>query len=314
MTDSPAGSDPERTTVPLRFPGGRLRHDHWTGLAALAASVRGDVRLESGGAVRIIGPDRAPVETTPDDLAASGLPGQLRHPRARAILSSPLAGRLDGHHGLGELPERLAEALLGSGGVDALHGRVRFGLDDGSGDVLAHSPDLAVVVDVPEGGARVHVAGRATSVRVRTVDAATVLVDTAVRFAGSAGPVRVPAAGSLHDLVVDAVAAHPLTERVTDPPHGSPTTAVGAPRVGWVDTTDGLVSLLAVVPDGIVPARLAEFLGAVERPSTITADGVIGLHELTEGMAEQVVRVLAPMGMVFDAQSPWLARATADER
>ena len=78
------------------------------------------------------------------------------------------------------------------------------------------------------------------------------------------------------------------------------------PRVGWIDTADGLVSLLAVVPDGVVPARLAEFLGAVERPSTVSADRVIGLHELTEPMAEQVVRVLAPMGMIFDAESPWV--------
>lgn len=80
--------------------------------------------------------------------------------------------------------------------------------------------------------------------------------------------------------------------------------------MGWIDTADGLVTLLAVMPDGVVPARLAEFLGAIERPSTISADRVIGLHRLTEGMAEQVVRVLAPMGMVFDAASPWV-RLTA---
>lgn len=61
-----------------------------------------------------------------------------------------------------------------------------------------------------------------------------------------------------------------------------------------------------MVPHGVVPARLAEFLGAIERPSTISAGRVIGLHELTEGMAEQVVRVLAPMGMVFDVESPWV--------
>lgn len=75
--------------------------------------------------------------------------------------------------------------------------------------------------------------------------------------------------------------------------------------MGWVDTADGLVTLLAVVADGVVPARLAEFLGAIERPSTISADRVIGVHGLTEGMAEQVVRVLAPMGMIFDATSRW---------
>src|SRR5699024_11272943 len=108
-----------------------------------------------------------------------------------------------------------------------------------------------------------------------------------------------------HVLGVDPLAAHPDS---APGPHGTapgPETGVG-PRVGWIDTADGLVTLLGVVPFGVVSARLAEFLGAVDRPSTISADRVIGLHGLTEGMAEQVVRVLAPMGMVFDAASPWV--------
>ena len=315
MTASSDETGPRRSPAALRFPGGRLRPDHWTALAALAAAHRGDIRLTPRGGVRVVGQGAETITVAEHDVAAAGLPEGAVHSRARDIIASPMAGRLDGHHDLADLPDRLGAALLGHAGVDAVDGQVLFGVDDGSGDVLSRSPDLAVVADGTGTGLRVHVAGRDVSVRVPVADAATVLVDVAVRFAGSAGAVRVPGSGALHQLVVDVLGAHPLTtpapdaasgaDRTGGSPAGS-ATPVEVPRVGWVDTADGLVSLLAVVADGVVPPRLAEFLGAVERPSTISADRVIGLHELTEGMAEQVVRVLAPMGMIFDAESPWV--------
>ncbi|UVE95412.1 precorrin-3B synthase [Dietzia sp. B32] len=313
MNDSPHTAGSSRTGDTLRFPGGRLRHDHWTALASLAAGHRGGVQLTARGGARIVGADRDPVEVATRDLEAAGLPAGLAHPRARDIIASPMAGRLGGHHDVGDLPRRLEAALLARDEADALHGQMLFGVDDGSGDVLAHSPDLAVVVDGTDGSARVHVAGRAVPYRVAVSDAATVLIDAAVRLTGSAGPTRVPGSGSLHRLVVDALGTHPAAVTAPGPAADAATTGsttgVVTPRVGWIDTADGLVSLLAVVPDGVVPARLAEFLGAVERPTTISADRVIGLHELTEPMAEQVVRVLAPMGMIFDAESPWAAGA-----
>ena len=290
----------------MRFPGGRLSHHNWTALAALAAGHRGDVQLTTGGSTRIVGADRVAVSVAARDLEAAGVPARVSHPRARDIIASPLAGRLDGRRELGDLPDRLSAALVDRDETDALGTQVLFGIDDGSGDVLAHSPDLAVAVDGTDGSVRFHVAGREAPYRAAVADAATVLVDVAARFASSAGPERVPRSGALHQLVVDAVGSHPRTSPVSDAtPGATPATAVVVPRVGWIDTADGLVSLLAVVPDGVVPARLAEFLGAVERPSTISSDRVIGLHELTEDMAEQVVRVLAPMGMIFDAESPW---------
>lgn len=273
------------------------------------------------------------------EFSDAGLPAGLADPRARDILASPMAGRLPGHHDLADLPERLASALLVSGlpvadgAVDAAPAEsLLFGLDDGSGDVLAHSPDLGTL---PEGGperVRIHVAGLDTDFLAATADAATVLVDVAAGFAGvSGGTERVPGSGRLHGVVVDLVGSHPLTTaapthvvsptgvgsspQVGSSPHVVATTSVEdtpvpVPRVGWVDTSDGLVSLLAVVPHGLVSGRLAEFLGAIERPGTISAGGVIGIHELTEGMAEQVVRVLAPMGMIFDADSPWATGST----
>lgn len=323
----------------LRFPGGRLRPTDWTALAQIATDHGGDLHLTSRGNVQVRGVrDEALLR---DRVEAAGLLPSIAHDRVRNILASPMAGRLSGHHDLGELPELLDAALVARQDLATLSGRFLFGFDDSSGDVLAHSPDLAAVAGgggadaagdagfAPASGdgiVSLHVRGRDTGLRTTMADAATVLVDAAASFvSGTERQWRVPASGEVHDFVVVALGDHPLTTgspattgttsttgtfssrgTPTMPLGDAPSTAVEVPPVGWVDTADGLVSLLAVVPFGVVPARLAEFLGAIERPSTISAERVIGLHGLTEGMAEQVVRVLAPMGMIFDAASPWV--------
>lgn len=322
--DFPTGSDDRRTGTPatsgeaddqtrLRFPGGRLGPADWTALARLSAEHSSDLRLVARGAVHVRGVQD--LTRFSQHVEAFGLVARVAHPSAGTILASPLAGRLPGRTDLGELPERLATALAEYEGPAALAGHIVFGFDDGSGDVLAHGPDLAAVARPGEGLARIHVSGRDTGLETPLADTVSVLVDAAVSVVRSADrPARVPASGEVHDLVVVTLSEHPLTTRAdalrTDTtPADTTATAVQAPPVGWVDTIDGLVTLLAVVPEGVVPARLAEFLGAIERPSTISADHVIGLHGLTEHMAEQVVRVLAPMGMVFDAASPWVEAA-----
>ncbi|WP_314033644.1 precorrin-3B synthase [Dietzia sp. CH92] len=295
----------------LHFPGGRLRPGDWNALAALAADHGGAVHTVDRGGLELRG-DAPALARLWDDPVVTGLVAAGGPRRLPVVLASPLAGLTDGRHDLADLPDQLSAALAGHSGIDALAGRFLLGLDDGSGDVLAHSPDLAAVVDGTDGSARVHVAGRKIAVRVAVEHAAIVLSDVAAHLARSAGAADLRVPGEAHDLVVVALDSHPLTTTVTrdaGTPTIAPTTPVDVPTVGWVDTTDGLVSLLAVVAEGVIPARLAEFLGAVERPSTVSADGVIGLHGLTEAMAEQVVRVLAPMGMIFDAASPWAPRS-----
>lgn len=266
-----------------RFPGGRLRPTDWTTLATVAADVGGGIGLAPGGGVLIRPADGEPIPRSA--LVAAGLSPAVGDHRLPHVLASPMAGRLEGHHDLADLPERLCAELLGRVETPVPRRSLVVGLDDGSGDVLAHAPDLAAVSSGPGGAVRVHAPGRLEETEVSAPDAPRVLADMA-----------------------DALLRGPDAARGSGVPHAprSPVTAAEIPRVGWVDTTDGLVSLLAVVPHGIVPARLAGFLGAVDRPSTVSADRVIGLHGLTEDMAEQVVRVLAPMGMIFDASSPWV--------
>ena len=75
--------------------------------------------------------------------------------------------------------------------------------------------------------------------------------------------------------------------------------------IGWLEH-DGVVSLGAGIPGGRVEARLARFIAVVEAETTITPWNSLIIHDLHEGVAEQVVKVLAPMGLVFDANSPLL--------
>lgn len=312
MTDS-------RSEAVAHFAGGRLSPSDWTTLAAVAAAHRGDLELAPRSGIRVRRPDGEPVAGS--ELIAAGLPQRVGDERLPDIIASPMAGRLDGHHDLADLPERLSAELMGRSAA-ALRGALLVGLDDGSGDVLAHTPDLAVVAGDAGGAVRIVVTGAGVSVGVGIADAASVLADVIAELGhGQAADWRMPRPDLLRALVVVALEDHPLASSLASPlaipgdgaaqsstPVAAPsTTPAVTPRVGWVDTADGHVSLLAVVPHGIVPARLAEFLGAVDRPSTLSADRVVGLHGLTEGMAEQVVRVLAPMGMVFDASSPWVA-------
>ncbi|BAU95837.1 hypothetical protein N24_1575 [Corynebacterium suranareeae] len=82
-------------------------------------------------------------------------------------------------------------------------------------------------------------------------------------------------------------------------PQGNP-----AP-IGWLEH-DGVVNLGAGIPGGRVEARLARFIAVIEAETTITPWNSLIIHDLHEVVAEQVVKVLAPMGLIFDANSPLL--------
>jgi precorrin-3B synthase len=66
------------------------------------------------------------------------------------------------------------------------------------------------------------------------------------------------------------------------------------------------VALGAAVPLGVLPARTAEFLAAIEAPIVVTPWRSILVCDLTEEVADTSLRVLAPLGLVFDEKSPWL--------
>ena len=81
--------------------------------------------------------------------------------------------------------------------------------------------------------------------------------------------------------------------------------AVATPPIGWLPHGDR-VSLGAGIRLGVLDARTAEFLAAIDRPIVVTPWRSVVIPDLDEWAAEQVVRVLAPMGLIFDENSPWL--------
>jgi precorrin-3B synthase len=85
-----------------------------------------------------------------------------------------------------------------------------------------------------------------------------------------------------------------------------PIPAAPRPPVGWIEQDDGRVALGAVVPLGVLSARQAQFVAAIDAPVVITPWRSLLVCDLAEGVADTSLRVLAPLGLVFDTTSPWL--------
>lgn len=151
--------------------------------------------------------------------------------------------------------------------------RLLVGIDDGSGDVLVQVPDLGLQL-TPD-GARLIQAGELTG-NETAVEA--VLAEIA-RLAPSISPA-------------------PVTRAQQRAPK--------APAVGWLPAEDGTVALGAGLRFGVIEARVARMLDVIGVPVTVTPGRTLVIHDLSESIAEQVVRVLAPLGLIFDANSPWL--------
>jgi precorrin-3B synthase len=74
--------------------------------------------------------------------------------------------------------------------------------------------------------------------------------------------------------------------------------------VGWIEQNDGRVALGAAVPEGMLAARVAEYLAAIEAPLVVTPWRSMLVCDVDEVVADTALRVLAPMGLVFDEKSP----------
>ncbi|GGK92307.1 precorrin-3B synthase [Nocardia jinanensis] len=286
----------------VRVPGGTLTPEQLQTLAAAAHDLAdGAVELTSRGNIQLrrIRDTNALAER----LAAAGLLPSRTHERVRNIIASPLSGRVGDHPDIRPLVAALDTGLLGSPRLAALPGRVLFTLDDGRGDVSPLRPDIGLHA---LGGDRsaLLLAGRDSGIRVTGTDAAEVLLAAAHGFLELADR-----QWRLHE-VEDGVARLTALLGLEPGPDRLEFTGPADPPIGWLPQHDDLVALGAGVRLGSLPARTAEFLAAVERPILLTPWRSLIVTDLEEGAAEQVVRVLAPMGLIFDATSPWL-RITA---
>lgn len=291
----------------IRLPGGAVTPAQMQALAAFAAD-HGDGFLEMTGRanVQVRGLSEVDDEAIMG-LREAGLLPSGAHDRVRNAMVSPLSGRLGGLGDVRVLAADLDAALVDDPDLAALPGRFLFGFDDGHGDVLAHGPDVGVLA-VDADTVEIVLGGRRTGRLVASTDVVAVLLGVArefVRLRGDRWRIA-----DLDDTGVDDLVE--LVDEATHPAQGEPTPVVphDGPIVGWFDQDDGGVLLGAVVELARIPARTAEFLAAIDHPIVITPDREVLVCDLSDGVAETVVRVLAPMGVIYDASSPW-ARVSA---
>lgn len=279
----------------LRLPGGMIAAGQLEVLARIATefgngtlelTVRGNLQLR---AVR----DPAAVA---EAAAAAGLLPSPTHERVRNIVASPLSGRAGGLADVRPWVSELDAAIRADPGLAALPGRFLFGLDDGRGDISGLAADTGV--HVLADGVALLLAGRDTGIRIEPDEVVTALLTVARRFVDVRGKSwRIAELNDTSALVADFDVTAP--GGATFPP-------VLRPPVGWIPQDDGRVALGAAIPLGVLHARQAEFVAAIDAPVVITPWRSLLVCDLGEEVADTALRVLAPMGLVFDENSPWL--------
>ena len=282
----------------VRLPGGMIEPAQLEALAHAATRFGSpDMELTSRGNIQIRGirGNEATVALA-DAVAAAGLLPSASHERVRNIVASPLSGRVGGQPDVRDWVHRLDAAIRAEPALAALPGRFWFGIDDGSGDVSGLGADVGS--HQTDDSVAVLLAGLDTGVRIAPSDVVRTLISIASRFVD----VR-ENAWRVAELT-DSSALTDGLPRTVEP--GASWPPVTRPPVGWIVQDDGRIALGAAVPLGVLRARVAEYLAAIDAPIVITPWRSVLVCDLDDGVADTALRVLAPMGLVFDAHSPWL--------
>jgi precorrin-3B synthase len=280
----------------VRLPGGMITAPQLEALALAATRWASPaMELTSRGNIQL----RAVTDTASvaDALSTSGLLPSDTHERVRNIVASPLSGRVGPAADIRGMVADLDRAIQAQPALAGLPGRFLFGIDDARGDISGLAADVSI--HLVGDSAALLLAGRDSGVRVAMEDAVRVLVAVACRFADSRGTCwRISELDDPEPLLAGyAVSAKPGArwEPFTRGP------------IGWIAQNDGRVALGAAVPLGVLNARVAEYLAAINAPMVITPWRSVLVFDLDEGAADVALRVLAPMGLVFDENSPWLS-------
>jgi precorrin-3B synthase len=280
----------------VRLPGAVITPHQLEALAGAAkACASPAMELTSRGNIQIRGiTDTALVAGVVADV---GLLPSDTHERVRNIVASPLSGRVGGKGNVRGMVGELDGAIQADPALAGLPGRFLFGIDDGRADISGLAADVGVHVV----GRKVALllAGRDTGVRLTVSDAVPALVGVAARFAGSRG--KAWRIAELDDP------EHLLGNLRPSARPGATWPPVTRPPVGWIRQDDDRVTLGAAVPLGVLQAGVAEYLAAINAPMAITPWRSVLVFDLDERVADAALRVLAPMGLVFDEHSPWLS-------
>jgi precorrin-3B synthase len=279
----------------IRLPGGMIAATQLEALAGIATQFGSPaMELTSHGNVQIRG--ITDTDAMADAVAAAGLLPSATHERVRNIVASPLSGRAGGTADVRAWVGELDSAIQARPALAGLGGRFWFGIDDGRGDVSGLGADVGA--HVLGDGVALLLAGRDTGVRMSAAETVPTLIGVADRFAETRGK-----AWRVTELA-DTAALQPALAPTAEPgPAWSPVTR---PPVGWIEQDDGRVAFGAAVPLGVLQAGIAEYLAAIGAPIAITPWRSVLVFDLDEGVADVALRVLAPMGLVFDEKSPWL--------
>ena len=278
----------------VRLPGGMIEAPQLEALALAAARFGSPaMELTSRGNLQIRGITDA--EALANAIADAGLLPSPTHERVRNVVASPLTGRLGGNADVRGLVRGLDAAIQANARPARLPGRFMFAIDDGRGDVSGLGADVGLHF-LDEDTAALLVAGVDTG--VRTGDGVPLLVQVAERFADIRGTAW---------RTTELDDPSPLLDGLTPTAEpGAVWPPVARPTVGWIPQDDGLVTLGAAVPLGVLKTRVAEYLAAVGSPMVITPWRSVLVFDLDEEIADTALRVLAPLGLVFDDASPWL--------
>src|SRR5882757_10271352 len=280
----------------VRLPGGMITATQLEALAlgamqfgssAMELTSRGNIQLRA-----VSDPNRLA-----EAVAKAGLLPSPTHERVRNIVASPLTGRRGGLVDVRALVGRLDAAIQADPALAELPGRFWFSLDDGRGDVSGLGADVgAHFLDVDR--AALLVAGVDSGVRMSEADVVGTLLSVASTFQKVRGK-----SWRTNELTDTSTLTAGLTSTAEPGTSWSPETR---PPVGWIEQDDGLVALGAAVPLGVLQARAAQYLAAIDAPLVVTPWRSVLVCDLDEGVADVALRVLAPLGLVFDADSPWL--------
>ena len=281
--------------VRVRLPGGMITAAQLTALSSVSSGLgSGTLELTARGNVQLRG--ITDVTAAAEAIANAGLLRSTTHERVRNIVASPLSGRAAGKLDLRPWVGELDAAICAEPRLAELGGRFWFSLDDGRADVSGLGADVGV--HVLEDDCALLLTGRDTGVRLAMGDVIQTLVGVAVRFVEIRGKAwRVNELDDIAGLLPGVALS--TTVSTSFPP-------VTKAPVGWINQHDGRVTLGAAVPLGVLPVSVAGYLAAIEAPLVVTPWRSVLVCDLSEEAADVTLRVLAPLGLIFDENSPWL--------
>ncbi|MEI7715805.1 MAG: precorrin-3B synthase [Mycobacterium sp.] len=307
--------------VRVRLPGGTITSSQLAALAGVAAeSGSGTLELTARGNIQVRGiTDVTDVtERVTPVLEHAGLLPSPTHERVRNVVASPLSGRAGGRRDVRPWVRALDAAICATPPLADLGGRFWFSLDDGRADVSGLRADVGV--HVGDDSCTLLLAGRDTGVRLDAGEVVNTLVDVATQFLAIRGN-----AWRVGELDDPARLVPGAELRGAEFPGSPAFPAVTRAPVGWFTQDDGRVALGAAVPLGVLSSRTADYLAAIDAPLVITPWRSVLVCDLDDAVADAALQVLAPLGLVFDENSPWLnvsacagspgcARSAADVR